>query len=352
MGWTDADEARFAVARAAAEEARRRFEDHDPYTCRHSIRVADWAVLIAGHVPGFARSRLRVLEITALLHDYGKTFIDPAVIRKGDRLTDEEWAAVRTHPDLGADRVPVAREFVSPDGIRWHHKHFDGSGYPPGDMKGPDIPLEARLIAVADVFDALTSPREYRGDPREYAPADALELMREMAGAELDPGLVALFQSVYDIECSRHGGKVGASTLQVRSVIGTEVARARDLLRAEIGPFDPRDPLKGRRPEPRLVDRLVTGLVRANLDRASATNIVRYVLRLPLDETFPPSDLAGAPRRGTTPPGGFLHHVEVCLDLRRLPPEAAYAHVVVFMGQLWLAVGERREGGFEVRLAR
>jgi hypothetical protein len=344
--------AEFQKVWQAADRARKKYEGHDPNTAQHSVRVAHWAALIASRIPGYGQARLRRLEITALLHDYGKTFIDPAVIRKGDRLTDEEWAAVRTHPDLGADRVPVAREFVSPDGIRWHHKHFDGSGYPPGDLKGPDIPLEARLIAVADVFDALTSPREYRGDPREYTPADALELMREMAGAELDPGLVALFQSVFDLECTRHGGKVGASTLQVRSVIGAEVDRARDLLRAEIGPFDPRDPLSGRRPEPRLVDRLVTGLVRANLDRASAANIVRYVLRLPLDETFSPGDLAGAPRRGTTPPGGFLHHVEVCLNLHRLPPEAAYAHVVVFMGQLWLAVGERRDGGFEVRLAR
>jgi hypothetical protein len=346
------DDARFDMARRIAEDARRRFEDHDPYTSRHSVRVASWALMVAGQIPSFPRQRLRRLEVTALLHDYGKTFLDPAVIRKGEALTDEERAIVQRHPDLGAENVPVLRDLVDVDGIRWHHKHFDGTGYPEGGPRGAAIPLEARLIAVADVFDALTSERPYRHAPAAYKPADAIELMRGMAGRELDPALVAMFANLYDLECRKVGGEAGAATMQVRSVLGQEVDRARDLLRMEIGPFDPADPLKGRAADDRLVSRISQGLVRANLDPRSATNIARHVLRLPLTETFAAGDLVDPPRRGTRPPGALLHHVEVVLRLRRLPADAEYMHVVAFMGQLWLSVGESREGAFEVRLLR
>lgn len=343
---------RFEAARRAAEEARRRYEDHDPYTYHHSVRVAHWAVMIAGHVPGFSQERLRRLEVTALLHDYGKTFLDPAILRKTSKLDDAETAQMRRHPALGADHLPVLGEYVLPEAIRWHHKHFDGSGYPDGVVRGIDLPLEARLIAVADVFDALTSERPYRRERPCYSPAEALDLMKGMAGRELDPSLVALFESVYRLECERVGGEVGSRTLQVQSVIGQEVQRARDLLLAEIGPYDPRDPLKGRPAPPGLVDRLVEGLVRANLDPESASLIAKHVLKMPLPETFAAQDVVSPPRKVTVPPGGFLHHVEVVLRVRRLPPRFDYMRVVVFMGQLWLSVGERSEDEFEVRLAR
>ncbi len=343
---------RFEAARRAAEEARRRYEDHDPYTHHHSVRVAHWAVMLAGHVPGFSQERLRRLEVTALLHDYGKTFLDPALLRKTSQLTEAESVEIRRHPALGADNLPLSGEYVLPEAVRWHHKHFDGSGYPDGVISGIDLPLEARLIAVADVFDALTSARPYRRDRISYSPAEALDLMRSMAGRELDPSLVALFETVYRLECERVGGEVGSRTLQVQSVIGQEVQRARDLLRAEIGPYDPRDPLRGR-PAPRdLVDRLTEGLVRANLDPESASLIVRHVLKMPLPETFPQEDILSPPRKATSPPGRALHHVEVVLRVRRLPPRFDYMRVVVFMGQLWLSVGERSEDEFEVRLAR
>ncbi len=348
----DQEEARFDAAREAAELARHRFEGHDRYTSRHSVRVAEWALLMAGHVPGFSRSRLRRLEITALLHDYGKTFLDPEILRKGDVLTDQEWALLRLHPELGANHAPIDRAFVDLDGIRWHHKHFDGTGYPDGPMKGLDLPLEARLIAVADVFDALTSERAYRHQPPAYTPSQAIELMQEMAGHELDPALVALFAGVYGLESRRVGGPAGPATLQVQSVIGHEVSRARELLRVEIGPYDANDPLKGRKDEDRLVERLAGGLVRANLNLAAARNIARHVLKLPLQETFTLADLLEPPRRATAPDGAFIHHIEVILRLRRMPEEAAYLHVVAFMGQLWLSIGEHREDVFEVRLAR
>jgi hypothetical protein len=346
------EQARFEKARQAAEETRRRFEDHDPYTSQHSVRVAHWTVLIASNIPGFAQARLRRLEVTALLHDFGKTKIDGSILRKEGPLDKREWEAVKRHPDLGVEGLPVPAEFVVTDGIRWHHKHFDGSGYPDGAVSGFDIPLEARLIAVADVFDALTSERPYRKEPKAYPPVNAVSVLRDVAGTQLDPSLVSLFDSVYKSACEKVGGQAGQMTMQVLSVIGVEVQRARDLLRQEIGPFDSKDPLKGKRPDDRLVQTLVAGLVRASLDPGSAENISRYVLRLPLQETFRPSDMLGPPRKATVPPGGFLHHLEVILDLKRIPAEAAYLRVVVFMGQLWLSVGERSGSAFEIRLAR
>ena len=343
---------RFDIARKSAEEARRRFEDHDQQTFQHSVRVAHWSTLLARHVPGFSQGRLRRLEITALLHDYGKTFIDPAVIRKAGPLDDGEWQLMRQHPVLGAEHLPVSAEFVEPDGIRWHHKYYNGKGYPDGDISGLELPLEARLIAVADVFDALTSYREYRATKKIFTPVEAMTILRDVAGSQLDPSLVALFDTVYGNECERVGGTAGAKTLQVMSVIGTEVQQARDILRNIIGPFDTSDPLKGCLPQPGLIDQLISGLVGANLDTRSAENIARHVLRLPLQETFRTSDMTRPPTHETTQLPTLAHHTEVVLKLRQMPPDVSYMHVVVFLGQLWLSIGERQSGSIEIRLAR
>lgn len=342
----------FEAVREQAEVARQRYEDHDPYTHGHSVRVASWALRIARHIPGFDPVRLHRLEITALLHDFGKTYLDPELIRKPGKLTEDEWAQMRRHPDLGADHIPVAREWVVEEGIRWHHKGYDGSGYPAGPVLGHDLPLEARLIAVADVFDALTSRRTYREGEGRWAPDRALEMMRGMAGRTLDPALVSLFDAQYFVECARVGDRVGPETLQVQTAIGLEVDRARDLLRAEIGPFDPDRPLRGHSVDSGVLHRLVAGLVRASLDPASAANIARYVLRMAQPETFPPASFRSPPRPVPAPPGVLTHHAEVVLDLREVPPEVSYARVVVFEGRLWLSVGERRGDRVEVRLVR
>ena len=343
---------RFEIAREAAEDARRRFEDHDPQTFQHSVRVAHWSMLLARTVPGFSQARLRRLEITALLHDFGKTFIDPAVIRKAGPLNESEWQLMRQHPVLGAERPPVSGEYVEPNGIRWHHKHYDGNGYPEGDISGLELPLEARLIAVADVFDALTSHREYRATKKIFSPAEAMGILRDVAGSQLDASLVALFDMLYKNECVRVGGMAGAKTLQVMSVIGTEIQRARDLLRRIIGPFDTSDPLKGSLPQPGLIDKLISDLVGANLDGRSAENIARYVLRLSLRETFNTSDMIDSPKHETTSLGDLAHHTEIILKLRRMPPDVSYMRVVVFLGQLWLSIGEQQSGNIEIRLAR
>ena len=344
--------ATWTEVRVAAEAARRRFEDHDPYTHQHSVRVSDWVMMMASHVPGFTPERLRRLEVTALLHDFGKTFLDPELIRKPGNLSDDEWAEMRRHPDLGADNVPVLREFVVEEGIRWHHKHYDGSGYPPGDVKGHDLPLEARLIAVADVFDALSSRRAYRTGTPAFKPAEAIEIMRGMAGKELDPGLVALFQTLYELECARVGGEAGAATLQVRGVISAEIERAHQILDDVIGPHDRARPLKGKPVDSGVLKSLVAGLVRASIDAVSARAIARHVLHMEQEETFPPEIMASPPEPVRAAEGSVAHHAEIVLRLSRCPPAADLAHVVVFRGDLWLSIVERRDNAIEARLSR
>ena len=350
--WSRMTQTEFQKIWQAVDRARKKYEDHDPYTAQHSIRVAHWAVLLASRVPGFAPPRLRRLEITALLHDFGKTFVNPAVLRKTGPLTDDEWTEMKRHPELGIEHLPVPGEVVFPQGILWHHKRFDGGGYPDGKVAGVALPLEARIISVADVFDALTSARTYRVEKPSYTPDEALGIMHESAGRQLDPTLVALFGQAHQAECDRVGGRAGARTMQVRSVIGEEIDRAQSLLGTIIGPFDPNAPLRRHQQSKELVlGRLVTGLLRANLDLRSAENVARHVLRLPLAETFNAEDIV--PRPQPEPGSGIpRHHLEVSLLLRKMPAKLAYMHVVVYKDNLWMCVGEQRGELVEVTLAR
>ncbi|MBM4396430.1 MAG: HD domain-containing protein [Deltaproteobacteria bacterium] len=357
--WSRMTESDFQKVWKSADEARQRYEDHDTSTAQHSVRVAHWAVLLASRLPNFPQARLRRLEITALLHDYGKTFLDPAVIRKTGPLDEAEWVEMKRHPELGLQNLPVPETVVEPDGILWHHKRFDGSGYPEGDIAGIRLALEARIISVADVFDALTSQRPYRTTKPAYEPPEALGIMREIAGKQLDPSLVPLFDAVYRLECERVGGQAGARTLQVRSAIGMELERAQDLLRTIIGgPIDVDDPLQGIPADNPVLGRLVAGLLRSTLDLRSAENVARTVLKMPLSDTFRAEDILDsdyksksvAVQRGVTE---FpKHHREVVLRLKRMPPNVAYMRIVVYQGDLWICVGEREGDVIEVQLAR
>ncbi|MBM4395976.1 MAG: HD domain-containing protein [Deltaproteobacteria bacterium] len=340
----------------AADAARKKYEGHDAYTGQHSVRVAHYAVLLASRIPGYGTNEIRRLEITAMLHDYGKTFIDPRVIKKEGPLDDAEWVEMKRHPELGVQglqsKLDALGGLVMPLGILWHHKLFDGGGYPDGRIAGMAIPLEARVIAVADVFDALTSKRAYRKDKPAFTPDEAIGMMREGAGRQLDPSLVDLFASVHQAESDRVGGRAGARTMQISSVIGVEVERARSILRSLVGPFDPGHPLRNvKASADEVLGRLVAELLRANLDLRSAENVARYALRMPLHETFRPEDVDGDP---ILPGLSDLprHHVEVTLRLRKMPPRLSYMHVVAWRGELWLSVSEQRGEGIEVRLAR
>lgn len=133
----------------------------DPYLRGHNRRVCELTVTI-GEELGLSPSRLRAASYGALLHDIGKIGIPTAVLQKPGRLSDEEFAVLKEHPMRGwhiVSQTPSLREAAP--AIRWHHERLDGSGYPDG-LAGEDIPIEARIVAVADVWDALTSDRVYR----------------------------------------------------------------------------------------------------------------------------------------------------------------------------------------------
>jgi len=133
----------------------------DPYTCGHSQSVAQYS-LVAGLVLNLGVQEMQTLETAALLHDIGKIGIDDAILRKPRRLTPAERAAVKDHPVIGAaiiHDIASLREVV--ELVLHHHEAFDGSGYPHG-LRGEQIPLGARLIAVADAFDSMTTNRPYR----------------------------------------------------------------------------------------------------------------------------------------------------------------------------------------------
>ncbi|MCC6301029.1 MAG: GAF domain-containing protein [Anaerolineales bacterium] len=158
----------------------------DRETEGHSVRVSRLACMIALEL-GLSEKQIKSLERGALLHDIGKIGISDTILHKPDKLTDDEWKIMRVHPDIGArivEGIPFLKETVSV--IRYHHERWDGSGYPVG-LRGKEIPTQARIFAVADVFDALTSKRKYR---EKSTPDEAIRYMEEHSGALFDPDIV------------------------------------------------------------------------------------------------------------------------------------------------------------------
>ena len=133
----------------------------DAYTNGHSERVAEYSREIAKRY-GYDEARQEEIYMMGLLHDVGKIGVPDTVINKPGRLTDEEFGMIKKHPIKGAEILATVSEMPKlVTGARWHHERFDGNGYPDG-LKGEDIPEEARIIAVADAYDAMTSHRSYR----------------------------------------------------------------------------------------------------------------------------------------------------------------------------------------------
>jgi HD-GYP domain-containing protein (c-di-GMP phosphodiesterase class II) len=162
-------------------------EAKDHYTRGHTQRVAELALAI-GRELRLSSEQLRVLNRAALLHDIGKIGVPDAILNKPGRLTDEEFAIIKEHPGRGYTMIANIRSLHAElGGIRSHHERLDGSGYPDG-LAGDAIPLIARIIAVGDVFDALTSPRPYRGP---WSREQALELIDVGVGTQFDPTVVA-----------------------------------------------------------------------------------------------------------------------------------------------------------------
>lgn len=133
----------------------------DSYTNGHSTRVAEYSVMIAKRI-GYTGEKLEHLYYAALLHDIGKIGVAEEIINKPSKLTDEEYAIIKSHPSIGGNILKEVTEI--PDiaiGARYHHERYDGKGYPDG-LHGSDIPELARIIGVADAYDAMTSKRSYR----------------------------------------------------------------------------------------------------------------------------------------------------------------------------------------------
>ncbi|MFZ5882607.1 MAG: HD domain-containing phosphohydrolase [Chloroflexota bacterium] len=158
----------------------------DRETEGHSMRVSRLACLL-GEKMGLNSEQLKALERGALLHDIGKIGISDAILHKPGQLTEDEWKIMRMHPEIGArivERIPFLQESMAV--VRYHHERWDGSGYPLG-IKGTEIPIHARIFAVVDVFDALTSNRNYR---KKSTPQEALQYLREQAGVLFDREIV------------------------------------------------------------------------------------------------------------------------------------------------------------------
>jgi HD-GYP domain-containing protein (c-di-GMP phosphodiesterase class II) len=144
---------------------------------------------------GVSNAELKHIRHGALLHDIGKMGIPDNILRKAGELSDDEWAMMRQHPQLAYEMLsPIAYLLPALDIPYCHHEKWDGTGYPRG-LKGEEIPLAARIFAVVDVLDALTSDRPYRP---AWAKNKAIEYIRQKAGSHFDPSVVRVFLRLID----------------------------------------------------------------------------------------------------------------------------------------------------------
>jgi len=177
-------------------------DEKDPYTRGHSDRVTRYSLLIAREM-NQPESFLETLRISAQLHDVGKIGIEDHILKKPGALTEEEFEVMKTHTTKGANILrPVTQLAEMLPGIELHHEALDGRGYPYG-LQGDQIPLLARVIAVGDTFDALTTNRPYQ---QAHTPEQALQIIRNLAGKRLDPKAVEALLAVYargDIKIQR-----------------------------------------------------------------------------------------------------------------------------------------------------
>ncbi|AYC30848.1 HD domain-containing protein [Paenisporosarcina cavernae] len=177
---------------AAALDAR------DPYTAGHSERVAAYSVEI-GKLAGLPIDEIETLQKSALLHDIGKIGIRDEILLKEGKLTEEEYSKIKEHPLTGEAILKEIKpaESMAPllPGVRSHHESYNGKGYPDG-LVGEAIPLQGRIMAIADAFDAMTSDRPYR---KGMETAKALQILREGSGIQWDPILTPLFIQNYSV---------------------------------------------------------------------------------------------------------------------------------------------------------
>ncbi len=172
-------------------------QNYDDYTYKHCLRVAMLATSVAANL-GLSRADAKDVVTAALLHDIGKSSIDHDIIIKPSKLTEAEFAEIKRHPFIGYNILKNSGEKTfSPNvlsGVLFHHEKYDGSGYPTG-IKDKDIPLIGRIIAVCDVFDALTSNRPYR---KPWSVAEAEEYILGASGSHFDFDIASAFLRAFN----------------------------------------------------------------------------------------------------------------------------------------------------------
>jgi diguanylate cyclase (GGDEF)-like protein/excisionase family DNA binding protein len=198
----------------------------DYYTVGHAGRVAAYAVMLAREL-GVPRDRLEALEEVAYLHDIGKIAVSDRVLLKPGRLTDQEWQLMRQHAGLSADILAPIFDDELVAAVRHHHERFDGGGYPDG-LSDVQIPLLARILTVADSYDAMSSQRSYR---RALPFAECLDELRACSGKQFDPPIVDAFVRV--LERLRHLREIAtaaaaAAALGIDAVVNARVRASGD----------------------------------------------------------------------------------------------------------------------------
>ncbi|MFB5088378.1 HD-GYP domain-containing protein [Psychrobacillus sp. PGGUH221] len=172
-------------------------DSRDTYTLHHSENVARYAVEIAEKMK-LSKDLCNIIHIGGLLHDIGKIGIPENILTKPGKLTNDEYELIKTHPKIGYDIIKHVESFHNNgvlDIVLYHHERFDGKGYPTG-LQGNQIPLVARIVAVADTFDAMTSKRVYR--EKELDIEYTLNEIRKNKSTQFDPEVVDVFLSLFD----------------------------------------------------------------------------------------------------------------------------------------------------------
>ena len=170
-------------------------EARDKYTKGHSLHVSRLCVLLTkhSHDANDAGVDQIKIEFAGLLHDVGKIGIPESILNKDGRLSTTEWETMKSHPVIGKKILkPISHLDDVPEWIYHHHEKIDGSGYPSG-LKGTEIPMESRIIAIADTYSALTTDRPYR---RGLTYPEALEIMKGLSGSQLDTSLMEAFVGI------------------------------------------------------------------------------------------------------------------------------------------------------------
>ena len=197
-------------------------EAKEPYTRGHSERVAAFSQAIARHI-GCEAEFQEQIWVAGLLHDVGKLGIDDRILKKGNALTEEEFEEIKRHPIIGEEiMAPIEQLSYSLPAIRWHHEKWNGRGYPDG-LRREAIPLMARIVCVADSFDAMTTQRVYQD---AMSAQEAVGWIRQQSGVSFDAAVVEAFMSAYlkeEIRSADPGGPGPHPIPVVASAVGDSV---------------------------------------------------------------------------------------------------------------------------------